>query len=341
MNCRSSSRRCWSAIGLLLLGRLALAQQPADPLPSWNDTPVKSGIVEFVRAATDERGPAFVPPEERIAAFDNDGTMWVEQPLYTQVVFAVDRVKELAPQHPEWRNENPFKILLSGDQVAIDDFSIQDFSRVIAETHAGITVDEFHAIVGRWLATARHPRFKQPYTKLVYQPMLELMRYLRANGFATYIVTGGGQEFVRVFAEATYGVPAQQVIGSAAKTKYQYAADGRPELIKLPEAILIDDGPGKPQGIELVIGRHPVAAFGNSTGDRQMLEWAQAGASPGSKAARLMMLVHHDDATREYAYGAKSAIGTFSDELMAEAKKRGWLVISMKDDWKRVFAWEE
>jgi phosphoglycolate phosphatase-like HAD superfamily hydrolase len=325
---------------LAIVGVALARQTAADPLPSWNETPAKAAILEFVRAATDERGPGFVPPERRIAAFDNDGTMWVEQPLYTQVVFAVDRIKELAPQHPEWRNQDPFKILLARDTLAIDDFSIQDFTKVIAESHAGMTVDEFREIVARWLTTARHPRFQQPYTKLVYQPMLELMRYLRANGFATYIVTGGGQEFVRVFAETTYGVPPPMVIGSAAKTRYQYAADGRPELIKLPEAMLIDNGPGKPEGIELVIGRHPVAAFGNSTGDRQMLEWTQAAASPESKMARLMMLVHHDDAKREYAYGAKSAIGTFSDELMAEAQKRGWLVISMKDDWKRVFAWE-
>ncbi len=340
MSCRFGGWCCrWFLAAWLTVGA-ALAQQPADPLPSWNDTPVKAGILEFVRTATDEGNPAFVPPAERITAFDNDGTMWVEQPLYTQVVFAVDRVKELAPKHPEWRSQDPFKILLSRDKVAIDDFSIQNFSKVIAETHAGMTVDEFRAIVGRWLATARHPRFKQPYTKLVYQPMLELMQYLRANGFATYIVTGGGQEFVREFAEATYGVPSQEVIGSVSKTHYRYAADGRPELVKVPETILIDNGPGKPQGIELVIGRHPVAAVGNSTGDREMLEWTQAGSSRESKAARLMMLVHHDDANREYAYGAKSPIGTFSDELMAEAKQRGWLVISMKDDWKRVFAWE-
>ncbi len=316
-------------------------EECVDPLPSWNDTPTKAAIVAFVVDAIDAQKATYVPPAERIATFDNDGTLWVEQPLYTQVVFALDRVRELAPQHPKWKTEQPFATLLSSDRPAIDEFSIQDFTRVMAETHAGITIDEFQSIVRQWLATARHPRFKQPYTKLVYQPMLELMQYLRGNGFATYIVTGGGQEFVRVFADGTYGVPPENVVGSAGKTKYQYDAEGRPELIKLPETILIDDGGGKPEGINLVIGRRPVAAFGNSTGDREMLEWTQAGAAPNSPAVRLMMLVHHDDAQREYAYGANSRIGTFSDELMTEAHKRGWLVISMKRDWKRIFAFEE
>lgn len=338
-------RRRWcSACAAILWTALAVsaAAQPAgDPLPSWNDTPTKSAIILFVAGATDESRPSFVPPAQRIATFDNDGTMWVEQPLYTQVVFALDRVRELAPRHPEWKTEAPFATLLSGGHSAIDEFSIQDFTKVMAESHAGVTVDEFHAIVRQWLATSRHPRFEQPYTKLVYQPMLELMRLLRANGFATYIVTGGGQDFVRVFADGTYGVPPENVVGSAGKTKYQYDANGRPELVKLPETLLVDDGPGKPEGINLMIGRRPVAAFGNSSGDRQMLEWTQAGASPESKSARLMMLVHHDDAMREYAYGADSKIGTFSDQLMAEANERGWAVISMKRDWKRVFAWEE
>jgi phosphoglycolate phosphatase-like HAD superfamily hydrolase len=329
------------ALVICLAAGTVASEQTGDPLPSWNDTPTKADIVAFVHDATDAKQATYVPPALRIATFDNDGTMWVEQPLYTQVVFALDRVRELAPQHPEWKTERPFATLLSSDRTAIDEFSIQDFTRVIAETHAGITIDEFQSIVRRWLDTARHPRFKQPYTKLVYQPMLELMQYLRANGFATYIVTGGGQEFVRVFADGTYGVPPENVVGSAGKTKYQYDASGRPELIMLPETILIDDGGGKPEGINLVIGRRPVAAFGNSTGDREMLEWTQAGAAPNGSSARLMMLVHHDDAQREYAYGANSKIGTFSEELMSEAHKRGWLVISMKRDWKRIFGLEQ
>lgn len=321
-------------LSMLWLAALARAQI-ADPLPSWNDGPARRGIVEFVRAATDKMGPHFVAPAERIAAFDNDGTLWVEQPLYTQVVFAIDRVRELALKHPEWTSKEPYKSLIGGDDALLADFSIQDFERIVAETHTGITVDEFEQIVRRWLATARHPRFKRPYTELAYQPMLEVLRYLRANGFKTYIVTGGGQDFVRVFAEQLYGVPPEQVVGSAGKTKYEYTGDGRPALAKLPEVLLIDDKQGKPEGIHFMIGRKPHAAFGNSTGDQQMLEWTQSGAQP-----RLMMLVYHDDAAREYAYGANSKVGTFSDALMSEAHKRGWLVISMKNDWKQIFAFE-
>ena len=322
-------------VSMLSLAGLARAQD-AEPLPSWNDGPARRGIVEFVRAATDKTGPHFVPPTDRFAAFDNDGTLWVEQPLYTQVVFASDRVRELAPKHPEWKSKEPFKAILNGDDGTLAQFSIQDFAKVVVETHSGITVDEFEKIVRRWLATARHPRFKRPYTQLAYQPMLEVLHYLRANGFKTYIVTGGGQDFVRVFSERLYGVPLEQVIGSAGKTKYEYASDGWPALLKLPEVLLVDDRQGKPEGIHFMIGRKPHAAFGNSTGDRQMLEWTQSGAQP-----RLMMLVHHDDAVREYAYGANSKVGTFSDALMSEATKRGWLVISMKNDWKRIFAFEK
>ncbi len=307
-----------------------------DPLPSWNDGPHKQTILDFVAKTTTRGTPDFVPLQERVATFDQDGTLWVEQPLYTQVVFAVDRVKQLAPKHPEWKNQRPFKEILTGDRDSLAEFSIQDFERVIAETHTGMTIEEFHKIVRDWLATARHPRYKRPYTELVYHPMLEAMRYLRANGYKTYIVTGGGQEFVRVYAEMVYGVPPEQVIGSAGKAKYEYGKDGQPVLVKLPEIMLIDDRGGKPEGINLIIGRRPFAAFGNSTGDQQMLEWTQAG-----QGARLMMLVHHDDAKREYDYGDKSKVGTFSDALMAEATKRGWIVISMKDDWKRIFPFEQ
>jgi hypothetical protein len=238
----------------------------------------------------------------------------------------------MAPQHPEWREQEPFKSILARDRDAMLRFSVQDFEKVVALTHSGMTVQQFQEIVKKWLAEAKHPRFKQPYTECVYQPMIELMQYLRKNGFKTYIVTGGGQEFVRAFAAQTYGVPPEQIVGSMGKVKYEYDKNGNPELIKLPEVLLVDDKTGKPEGINMVIGHRPQAAFGNSTGDQQMLEYTGVG-----DGARLMMLVHHDDAKREYAYGAESKIGTFSDALMAEANKKGWVVVSMKGDWKTIF----
>jgi phosphoglycolate phosphatase-like HAD superfamily hydrolase len=310
----------------------ATRSHAADPLPSWNETATKNAITTFVEKVTKEGSPDFVKPEERIATFDNDGTLWVEQPLYTQVIFAIDEVVAMAPQHPEWREKEPFKSILAHDRQAMVKFSIQDFEKVVAVTHSGMTVQQFREIVKKWLAEAKQPRFKRFYTQCVYQPMLELMQYLRDNKFKVYIVTGGGQEFVRAFADRVYGVPPEQVVGSMGKVKYEYNKEGTPELIKLPEVLLIDDKTGKPEGINMVIGRRPLAAFGNSTGDQQMLEYTGAG-----DGARLMMLVHHDDAKREYAYGADSKIGTFSDALMDEAKKKGWVVISMKDDWKTIF----
>ncbi len=319
------------------LAATSTTARSADPLPSWNEGPAKQAVLDFVRSATDVDSTHFVAPEERIATFDNDGTLWVEQPLYTQVVFALDRVRELAPSHPQWKAEQPFKQLLAAsDEAVLADFSIQDFAKVVAETHSGITVAEFSKIASKWLATVRHPRFERPYTELVYLPMLEVLRYLRSVGFKTYIVTGGGQDFVRVFSDPVYGVIPGQVIGSAGRTKYEYGAGGESVLVKLPEVLLIDDGQGKPEGIHLVIGQKPLAAFGNSTGDRQMLEWTQSSSRPS-----LMMLVHHDDAEREYDYGANSKVGTFSDALMTEAKSRGWTVISMKNDWKQIFAFEK
>jgi phosphoglycolate phosphatase-like HAD superfamily hydrolase len=325
--------RLISAALIVALGTAAAsAVRAQDLLPSWNDTASRKAIIEFVGRITNEGSPDFVKPEERIATFDNDGTLWVEQPIYTQVAFAIDEVLALAPKHPEWREREPFKSILTHDRAAMLKFSIQDFEKVVAVTHSGMTVQQFQETVKKWLAEAKHPRFKRPYTECVYQPMLELMQYLRNNGFKTYIVTGGGQEFVRTFAEQVYGVPPEQVVGSMGKVKYQYDKDGNPELIKLPEVLLIDDKTGKPEGINMVIGRRPQAAFGNSTGDQQMLEYTGAGTG-----ARLMMLVHHDDAEREYAYGAESKIGTFSDALMDEAKKKGWIVISMKDDWNTIF----
>jgi phosphoserine phosphatase len=328
--------RTASAFALcLLLIAFALAHAQTDPLPSWNDGPAKKAIVEFVQATTTQGGPKFVPPEARIATFDNDGTLWVEQPIYTQVTFAIDRVVAMAPKHPEWKDQQPFKAILTRDREAMARFTLQDIEKIVAVTHSGMSVEAFAGIVKEWVAAAKHPRFKRPYTELVYQPMLEVMKYLRENGYRTYIVTGGGQEFVRVLAEAVYGVPPEQVIGTAGQTRYGYGKDGKPMLLKLPKVLLVDDKAGKPEAINLIIGRRPVAAFGNSSGDQQMLEWTQAG-----DGNRLMLLVHHDDATREYAYGAASKIGTFPDALMAEAKKRDWIVVSMKNDWRRIFAFE-
>jgi len=323
-----------STLALLTIG--APQGSAGDPLASWNDGPAKQAIVEFVRATTDKAGPKYVPPEKRITTFDNDGTLWVEQPMYTQVMFAMDRVAALAPEHPEWKTQDPFKAILTRDREAIAKFSLADLAKILAVTHSGMTVEAFEGIVKDWFATARHPRFERPYTELTYQPMLELLKHLRANDFKTYIVTGGGQDFVRTIAESIYGVPPEQVMGTLTKVKYGYDKSGNPTLVKLPEALFINDKTGKPEGINLLIGRRPYAAFGNSTGDQQMLEWTQAG-----DGARLMMLVHHDDAEREYAYGADSKIGTFSDALMTEAKTRGWIVISMKRDWKRIFAFQE
>ena len=305
-----------------------------DPLPSWNDTAPKKAIIAFVEKVTKERSSDFVPPNERIATFDNDGTLWCEQPMYFQLFFALDRVKMLAPQHPEWKTKEPFASLLKGDVKGALAGGEHAILEIIVATHAGMTTAEFEKIVADWIATAKHPKFKRPYTECIYQPMVELLAYLRANGFKTFIVSGGGIEFMRPWTEKVYGVPPEQVVGSSIKTKYEMR-DGKPALMRLPEMNFIDDKAGKPVGINSHIGRRPIAAFGNSDGDQQMLEWTQAGSG-----ARLMMLVHHDDAAREFAYGAESKIGTFSDALMVEAKKDGWTVISMKDDWKTIFAFE-
>ena len=306
-----------------------------DPLSSWNDGPTKQAIVAFVAKVSKEGSPDFVPPAERIATFDNDGTLWCEQPMYFQLFFALDRVKTLAPQHPEWKTKEPFASLLKGDVKGALAGGEHAILEIIVATHAGMTTAEFEKIVADWIATAKHPKFKRPYTECIYQPMVELLAYLRANGFKTFIVSGGGIEFMRPWTEKVYGIPPEQVVGSSIKTKYEMR-DGKPVLMRLPEMNFIDDKAGKPVGINEHIGRRPIAAFGNSDGDQQMLEWTQAGSG-----ARLMMLVHHDDAAREFAYGAESKIGTFSDALMAEAKKDGWTVASMKGDWKRIFAFEK
>ena len=315
------------------------AQTLADPLPSWNDGPPKQAILNFIRATTDQSSKNFVAPEDRIATFDQDGTLWVEQPLYAQGFFAIYRVHVMAPQHPEWQTTEPFKTVLSGERSALGKLTERDWFAIVVATHSGMSTAAFSALVEPWLATATNPRFKRPFTDLTYLPMLEVMEYLRVNGFTTYIVTGGGQDFVRVYSRRVYGIPPERIVGSEIETKYQMT-NGAPMLMRLPKVLFIDDGPGKAVAIERVIGKRPCAAFGNSDGDREMLEWTGAGDGP-----RLTMLVHHDDAQREYAYGPaggqpETKVGRFSDALMAEARSRDWSVISMKGDWKRIFAFE-
>jgi phosphoglycolate phosphatase-like HAD superfamily hydrolase len=309
-------------------------------LPSWNDGAAKQAIFDLVRSTIDRSSPNYVFPEDRIAVFDQDGTLWVEHPMYTQVVYCLERVPAVVAKKPELRNVEPFKTVLSGNREAMAKLSMRDLERILAATLTGMTVEEFNAEAKKWLETAKHPRWNRPYTELVYQPMLEVLRHLRDSAYKTYIVTGGGQDFVRVYAEKVYGIPPEQVVGTAAGTKYAYASDGKPFLTKEPKLILNDNNAGKPEGIHLMIGRRPYAAFGNSTGDRQMLEYTKAGGG-----ARLSMLVLHDDATREYAYGPAqglpdSKVGTFTPALYDEAKKNGWTVISMKNDWKRIFSFE-
>ena len=323
----------------LALGALFLfdadARAQTEPLPSWNDGPARQAIVSFVKETTTQGSAKFVDPVARIATFDQDGTTWVEQPLYAQVMFAFHQLGVIAAKDPKLREVEPYRTVLSGDRAAIAKLTLPDLEKILAVTHTGMTVEVFQKSVQEWITTAQDPRFHHLYTELVYQPMLEVMQYLRANGFKTYIVTGGGQDFVRVYSERVYGIPREQVVGSTAGTTFGYL-DGKSELTKEPRDVRVDDKDGKPIGIHLMIGRRPLAAFGNSGGDQEMLEYTQDGGG-----ARLEMLVHHDDAAREYAYGPESKIGTFSDALMAEAHKRGWMVISMKNDWKRIFAWEK
>jgi phosphoglycolate phosphatase-like HAD superfamily hydrolase len=329
-----------SAIVLAVVLFLPILVKAQDPLPSWHESQAKTSIIDFVSKVTSSGNPEFVPEEQRIATFDNDGTLWVEHPLYTQAVFALYRVKALATEHPEWKTTEPFKSVLADDKAAIAKFGEPDWAHIIGATHAGMTTEAFLEIAKQWLTTTKHPRFQRLYTELVYQPMLEVMNYLRANGFKTYIVTGGGQEFVRVYAQKAYGVPSEQVVGSSIATKYE-DQDGKPVLMRLPKVFFIDDHTGKAIGINLFIGKRPYAAFGNSDGDREMLEWTTAGGG-----ARLGMLVLHDDAEREYAYGPAvglpdTKVGTFTLGLYDEAKKKDWIVISMKKDWKVIFPFEK
>ena len=312
----------------------------SDPLPSWNSGPAKDAIVAFVQQTTTAGGPKFVPVEERIATFDQDGTLWVEQPMYSQVMYCLERVPALVKAKPELATVEPFKTVMSGNREAIAKLPKQELEKVLVATLTGMSVEQFTDEVRKWLDAAKHPRWKRPYTELTYLPMQDLMKYLRANGYKTYIVTGGGQDFVRVYSEKTYGVPPEQVVGSAVGTTFGYGKDGKPFLTKAPKLLLNDNDAGKPEGIHLVIGRRPHMSVGNSTGDRQMLEYTGAG-----DGARLMMLVLHDDAQREYAYGPAaglpvSKVGAFTQPLYDEAKKKGWIVISMKNDWKRIFAFD-
>jgi phosphoglycolate phosphatase-like HAD superfamily hydrolase len=338
-------RRLLSTLAVLSLPALlhstpALAQDAGSQLTSWNDGPAKQSIIDFVRATTDQASPKFVPPEERIATFDQDGTLWVEHPIYTQVVYCLERVPAVVEQKPELKNQEPFKTVLSGDREAMAKLSLHDLEEILVATLTGMPVEAFDSEAKKWVETAKHPRWKRLYTDLTYQPMLEVLQYMRGNGYKTFIVTGGGQDFVRLYSQQVYGIPPEQVVGTAGGTKYGYDKEGRPFLTKEPKLLLNDNNAGKPEGIHLEIGRRPYAAFGNSTGDQQMLEYTGAG-----DGARLMMLVLHDDAEREYAYGPAQGlpdtkVGTFTQALYDEAKKDGWTVISMKSDWKRVFAFD-
>lgn len=319
-----------SCVALVAICLCSLANA-ADPLPSWNDGPAKKAILEFVAAVTGENGMDFVQPAERIAVFDNDGTLWVEQPIYTQVSFIFDRVKELAPEHPEWKTKQPFKALLEGDTDTVAASGVKGIVEMALATHGGMTAEQFTEQVTKWLASAKHPRFKRSYTELVYQPQLELLAYLRDNGFKTFIVSGGGIEFMRPWTERVYGIPPEQVVGSSIKTEFQMK-DGKPVLVRIPKLNFIDDKAGKPVGIYEHIGRRPILAFGNSDGDMQMIQYTK-----GGNGLRLGLFLHHTDAEREYAYDRKGHVGTL-DKVLDVAADNGWIIVSMKNDWKTVLA---
>ncbi|MCC6777971.1 MAG: haloacid dehalogenase-like hydrolase [Hyphomicrobiales bacterium] len=326
--------RCALSVLLVVVGSRQGLAQP-DPLSSWNEGAAKKSITDFLARVTTAGSPDFVPTDQRIATFDNDGTLWTEQPIYVQVAFAIDQVKVRAAQHPEWKRMQPFKAVLADDRKALAQAGETALLQIIAATHAGLTTEEFARIVQSWLATARHPRFDRLYTDLVYQPMLELLAYMRGDNFKTFIVSGGGIEFMRPWTEKIYGIPPERVVGSSGVTKYQLRSGDRPVLIKEPKVEFIDDGPGKAVGINRFIGRRPVFAFGNSDGDQQMLEW-----TAGGGGLRFMGLVHHTDAEREYAYDRKSSVGRL-DKAWDEAVRRGWLVVDMKQDWKVIYPFEK
>ena len=318
---------------LALLLALPLFAQAAEPLPSWNDGPAKKSIIEFVQTVTRPDSKGFVKPEERIAVFDNDGTLWSEQPGYFEELFAFDEIRRMAPQHPEWKDQQPFKAVLENDHKALAEGGMEGLLKIFMASHAGLTTDQFRNNVQAWVSKARHPTTGKPYTEMVYQPMLEVLQYLREQGFKTYIVSGGDTGFMRVFAEEVYGIPPEQVIGSTFVTEYQNQ-DGKPSILRTAKIAHNDDGPGKPQSIDSVIGRRPILAFGNSDGDRQMLEWTAAGAGP-----RLMGLVHHTDAKREWAYDKDSKIGRL-DKALEEAKQQGWTIVDMASEWRRIYPFE-
>lgn len=325
--------RWWA--GLLLCLTLSAVAQADSVLPSWRDRTARTAIIAFVQATTTQGSPDFVPPAERIAVFDNDGTLWSEQPLYFQGAFAFDRIKAMAPDHPEWASKEPFASVLKGDYKTALAGGEKALGQIILTTHAGMTSDQFNAIVADWLRTAKHPRFKRPYNELVYQPMLEVLAYLRANGYKTFIVSGGGAEFMRVFAEQTYGVPPEQVIGSTIKTHFELR-DGKAVIVRDPDIDSIDDGPGKPVGIARYIGRAPIIAFGNSDGDLQMLQYT----TQSSSKKRLGVIIHHTDADREFAYDRKSINGKL-DKALDLAQSSGWIVVDMKNDWSRIYPFEQ
>jgi phosphoserine phosphatase len=329
------SRRAFLRLALALLASRVGHPLPAvaqdDALPSWSDGPAKRALVTFLEEVLRIGSPGFVPQDERIAVFDNDGTLWSEQPVYTQLQFAFDRIRELAPRHPEWRSTQPFKAVLEGDRASLAAAGRKGLVEILAASHAGMTADAFDRIVADWLATARHPRFGRLYTEMVYQPMLELLGLLRRKGFKTYIVSGGGAELMRGFAHRTYGIPPEQVIGSPVVTRFEIAADGTPALVREAKVLFVDDGPGKPEAIDRIIGRVPILAFGNSDGDLEMLQYTAAGTGP-----RFVGLVHHTDAEREWAYDRASPVGRL-DKALDEATRRGWTVVDMKRDWRTVF----
>jgi phosphoglycolate phosphatase-like HAD superfamily hydrolase len=329
------TRRAFTALVLLSGGAtFTVAQAPdVDPLPSWRDGAARRAILDFVERVTTPGNTHFVPPPERIATFDNDGTLWSEQPIYFQFAFALDRIKELAPKHPEWKNQQPFEAVLEGDQKALLAGGEPALLKIMAESHTGMTTEEFQDIVKDWIASAHHPRFKRPYTDLTYKPMQELLHHLRSKGFKTFIVSGGGVEFMRAWAEKTYGIPPEQVVGSMGKLKFEMR-DGNPVLLRLPEADFIDDKAGKVLGIQKFIGRRPIFAAGNSDGDLEMLQWTTAGTG-----SRFSMIVRHTDADREWAYDRNSHIGRL-DKALDEAGRRGWLVVDMKKDWKTVYSFD-
>ncbi len=317
----------------VVLSASAMAQG-TDPLPSWNEGATKQSIIKFVEEVTTPGGPGFVAPADRVATFDNDGTLWVEHPFYTQLVFALDRVKALAPEHPEWKEQQPFKAVLEGDIKTVLAGGDKALLALVMASHAGMSTADFEQIVTTWIASAKDPRWNRPYTDLIYQPMLEVLRYLRANGFRTFIVSGGGIEFMRPWTDRVYGIPPNQVVGSSIKTKWEWR-DGDPVLLRLPELNFNDDKSGKPIGINQHIGQRPIAAFGNSDGDLEMLQWATTGKRPG-----FALIVHHTDAVREYAYGPNTKVGHLEKALVA-AKANGWTVANMKTDWKVIFDFEQ